>query len=310
MDIQVTLDMLGPKDPPRSMQSRLIMQLLLPDLAISRGYETLARELDGAGAPARSTPPRAVAHTTLPAELQAEAKLLEDRSYDNRVLLASWDLMSRIRLAQPSATAVDLVLEGYTPKPFTLLKPTPDKLTVAVEALIEHMKNKANLDEIVFEDDCLDFAFALDVPMWPWQHEKTLQALDVVTRVAGIPLYVMKHWLNVERPSELSEDVVPLIPVPGHRSFPGGHSAVTHALAEVLGAIMGVDATQQDRLDQIAARIADNREIAGLHTRLDTEAGERLGRLLGKWMVDMGTEVSLKSTSWAVLFSEATKEWP
>ncbi len=308
MDIQVTLDMLGPKDPPRNMQSRLIMQLLLPDLAISRGYKTLARELAGAGAPARSTPSRATPHE-LPAELKNEAKLLEDRSYDNRVLLASWDLMSRIRLTQPSATAVDLMLEGYATKPVTFSQPTPGELVIAVKELIEHMKNEANLDEIVFEDDCLDFAFALDVPMWPWQHEKTLQAMDVVTRVAGIPLYVMKHWLNVERPSELSKDVVPLIPVPGHRSFPGGHSTVTHVLAVVLGAIMEADGPKKDRLDRIAARVADNREIAGLHTGLDTKAGERLGRLLGEWMVDMGTQVSLKSTSWAVLFAEAAKEW-
>jgi hypothetical protein len=81
---------------------------------------------------------------------------------------------------------------------------------------------------------------------------------------------------------------MPPFGVPGHASYPSGHSTEAHLIALCLEQVMppeitvptftdGTEVLQHDRpLRRIAARIARNREIAGMHFRSDTEVGEKL----------------------------------
>ncbi|HEX3140520.1 MAG TPA: hypothetical protein VHQ87_10730 [Rhizobacter sp.] len=291
------------KEPPRRsmLVMRLISQALDPDLAIKRGSQTLDDELDSEGAPPKSLPVRSSPAET-PEGLASEEERLARRSLEIQVLLATWDLSRRIEVVSIASDKVELHLGGRPPTP--IAAPSPKELKEAIRDLLDFMKeHPIRLDEIVFEADGLDLAFPLVGPCGKFH---TLLAMDVVTAVVSVPVHAIKHMLDVKRPSELDVRVSPLIPVPGHASYPGGHAATTFALATVLGAIMGVTEEQQTRLDCIARRISRNREKVGLHTRLDTNEGKRLGRLMGEWMV----EVAGKSgQAWSVIFAQAAAEW-
>jgi hypothetical protein len=75
------------------------------------------------------------------------------------------------------------------------------------------------------------------------------------------------------RPSTLSAEIVPAIPVPGHASYPSGHAAQSMAVALTLSLIS--PDCRSSWVEQ-ARRIAVRREIAGLHYASDSTAGRDL----------------------------------
>jgi membrane-associated phospholipid phosphatase len=79
---------------------------------------------------------------------------------------------------------------------------------------------------------------------------------------------------------------MPPIAVPGHASFPSGHSTEAHLMARLLARVMPAAVTQPRNpaagsmnpsaaslLQRLAQRIARNREVLGLHYPSDTHAG-------------------------------------
>ena len=94
----------------------------------------------------------------------------------------------------------------------------------------------------------------------------------------------VKVVLQVPRPSALSPRIQPSLPTPGHASYPSGHATQAALLAGLLwvlvnrrGAPPAWGPVHKPMLDALAARIAENREIAGLHFAVDSEAGKALG---------------------------------
>jgi UDP-N-acetylmuramoylalanine-D-glutamate ligase len=77
--------------------------------------------------------------------------------------------------------------------------------------------------------------------------------------------------------------LLPPIVVPGHASFPSGHSTQTHLMVLCMNDVL-TGATQPaanvtamvDDFATLAHRIARNREIAGLHYPSDSKAGKDL----------------------------------
>ncbi len=90
----------------------------------------------------------------------------------------------------------------------------------------------------------------------------------------------------VPRPAELSAAVQPLQPAPAMGSFPSAHAMRAMAVAMVVGAARRQAGALQARLVAQAARIARNRELAGLHYPLDSQYGLALGWLLARWLLD------------------------
>lgn len=291
------------KEPPkRSMLTmRLINQLIDSDLLIKRGSDTLANELGREGAP----PPTAVGHSaefSLREGLASEKEKLGRRSIEVQLLLAISDLSQRISVVPTFSEGAAELRLGATSTTFTA--PDPTDLKEAVRDLLKFMqKRPLCLDEVVFESNGLDLAFPLVCPVAKFH---TLLAMDVVTNVVSVPLHMIKHMLDVKRPNEIDSRVKPVIPVPGHASYPGGHAATTYALATVLAEITGASEEQKERFECIARRISRNREKVGLHTRLDTEEGKRLGRLIANWMIQVAKN---DGQAWGVIFSDAKKEW-
>lgn len=95
----------------------------------------------------------------------------------------------------------------------------------------------------------------------------------------------LKHAFNVQRPFEIDSSIVPMLPVPGHSSFPGGHATIASALAAVIAAV--VPGASADRLGELADEIALNRVRAGLHYELDSIAGRRLGGALAAYLLTL-----------------------
>lgn len=112
----------------------------------------------------------------------------------------------------------------------------------------------------------------------------------------------MKHLCTVPRPVDLSPQIQPMILTPGHSAYPSGHATEAFAFATIfaalrlagegtansalietlLGKLTPVVETASDTdpvilLYRLAARIADNRTIAGVHYPVDSAHGGVLG---------------------------------
>jgi membrane-associated phospholipid phosphatase len=112
----------------------------------------------------------------------------------------------------------------------------------------------------------------------------------------------MKHFCSVMRPCDLSPQIQPVIETPGHSAYPSGHATEAFALATTIAALRLSGGGQLDDglvdavlnkltpaaeaapamdetvlLFRLAARIADNRTVAGVHYPVDSAHGGLLG---------------------------------
>jgi membrane-associated phospholipid phosphatase len=104
--------------------------------------------------------------------------------------------------------------------------------------------------------------------------------------------------------------IQPLIASPPHASYPSGHA--TNA---AMAALLMTEATRKSRdgrvkagrrhLKALAVRIAENREVAGVHFPSDSEAGRKLAHdLFAAWQAGCGT-----GSEFARLMKAAQDEW-
>ena len=115
-------------------------------------------------------------------------------------------------------------------------------------------------------------------------------------------LMMLKNNIAEFRPVQRSSLVVPIIATPGHGSLPSGHATIAsmtaHLLAELLyPKLIGPSATgylaptgQAELLQRLAARIAFNRVVAGVHFQMDSHVGRHLGNRLAAAFVNMASE--------------------
>ena len=97
-----------------------------------------------------------------------------------------------------------------------------------------------------------------------------------------------KRHFSRPRPSQYSPALLPSIDVPGHASYPSGHATEANFIALCLEKVMPAAASTpsaapppppplpfpgRSPLQQMAQRIARNREVLGLHFPSDSKAG-------------------------------------
>jgi hypothetical protein len=104
-------------------------------------------------------------------------------------------------------------------------------------------------------------------------------------RLAHFGVQRIKHALACLRPSDLSSQIQPIIQVPGHGTLPSGHATEAFITAAILDELTGGDTYIRTHLFRLAARIAINRTIAGVHFPVDSVAGAMLGLTLGKYLL-------------------------
>lgn len=153
------------------------------------------------------------------------------------------------------------------------------------------------------------------MPIHPDRMPRTLELIDLALLLASFAVQRFKHALAVARPHQIDAQVVPAILTPGHASLPSGHATEAYAVANLLVSLIGPPkaddasfntdsggkllstAALERRLFALAARIADNREVAGLHYPIDTQAGRLLGTVLSDYLVARCTGTGCRSAN-------------
>lgn len=112
-------------------------------------------------------------------------------------------------------------------------------------------------------------------------------------------LFYFKSEYNAARPVSYLPSLNPVFAKPGHPTYPSGHAAQSRLVALTLGAMFkGLRQRWLDMADEIAL----NREIAGVHFRADTEAGQQLA--------DSVFTLLMAQPTFSRLLPLARAEWP
>lgn len=89
------------------------------------------------------------------------------------------------------------------------------------------------------------------------------------------------------RPSQYDTTYKPLIATPPFPGYPSGHAAGAGTSCAVMEYFFPADAKE---FQQLAQDCADSRFYAGIHFRVDNEVGLRMGKELGKYVVETWTK--------------------
>jgi membrane-associated phospholipid phosphatase len=150
----------------------------------------------------------------------------------------------------------------------------------------------------------------------------THQLVTIANVVGQFVVMYYKMYFHRPRPSQYSPALLPPIEVPGHASFPSGHATESYLIALILDAVMPAAAgspatTAPDNppppypgispLQQMAARIARNREVLGLHFPSDSKAGRRLA--IRTFEILMECPAMQDNNLRPGLITEAQREW-
>lgn len=172
--------------------------------------------------------------------------------------------------------------QATDPGHWTALTPAP----LPVDTEIDNLKKMARderpdaLGEIYSQHEEFMTHFFAVMGGKPSTHTATLRVLKIANLAATMGAMYFKHHYDRPRPAQICPGLLPPIEVPGHASYPSGHA--TQATIFALCCREVLPQSQKSgmavALDALAARIARNREIAGLHYASDSLAGKRLAQ--------------------------------
>jgi hypothetical protein len=177
------------------------------------------------------------------------------------------------------------------------------------------------LGEILSQDVEFISDFMAVLTITPASHPNTYRVLHIASLIGSYTALFFKFDKQRPRPSQICPALLPPIPVPGHSSFPSGHSTQAHLMAHLIKRVMdearaayalaGSSALPQSDIDTfvmdltvLANRVARNREIAGLHFRTDSLAGEKLAEAARDSLIGLGTTGAFHKA-----IDEAKGEW-
>jgi acid phosphatase (class A) len=133
-------------------------------------------------------------------------------------------------------------------------------------------------------------------------HPVTSNLVQTMVLIGWTVVQYYKEFYGRPRPSVLNAKLIPIIRVPAFPAYPSGHSTqahlIMHALLEVA---RGDNAHLSAQLQNLAERIGTNRELAGVHYRSDTSAGQRIAKKI--W------ELAGENRNFRQLIAEAKAEW-
>jgi len=134
------------------------------------------------------------------------------------------------------------------------------------------------MNEIIDQQtDILSF-LALAYPLTRDTHPMTMAILDAILGAAGKLVVDAKYRLNTPRPADVVGGIGPVIRTPSHGATPSGHATEAWAMAYVMEAMIFGKPSQELRL--VAARIEENRIVAGVHYEADGYMGRIMATAL------------------------------
>jgi hypothetical protein len=184
----------------------------------------------------------------------------------------------------------------------TLTRPGIDVLVLQADEVVARQRKRLmpKSDSVAERDRLSEIQAQIQPPLafWsavlPLQPELMPRTMELILLTLSLCRWVQqrfKHALAVPRPHRVNLAVFPAILTPSHGSLPSGHATEAFAVAEVLSALL-CHPFPERKIDglpavllTLAARIADNREIAGVHYQVDTLAGRLLGTVLACHLV-------------------------
>jgi len=168
------------------------------------------------------------------------------------------------------------------------------------------------LGEVLSQSDEFISYFLNLMTARPAAYPKTTRVLAMTSLIGTSVAMYFKGAYQRPRPSQLCPALLPPIEVPGHASFPSGHSTQSHLLALIMQKVLqGLPqgATMFDDLWTLADVIARNREIAGLHYRSDTEAGIAIATTVSEMLPGLGVDTDQPTSLFQRSLREARAEW-
>jgi hypothetical protein len=131
---------------------------------------------------------------------------------------------------------------------------------------------------------CAGF-FASIIGLTAHRHKYTIELVELAMSLANHVEMRFKHAFACQRPVLLSPQIQPMIPTPGHASWPSGHATESYLASALLQALLPHGSKFREQLERLAARIAVNRTVAGLHYPVDSAVGRLLGTSLADLMI-------------------------
>jgi hypothetical protein len=129
-------------------------------------------------------------------------------------------------------------------------------------------------------------------------HPACYVLMQAMFELGTIVVVHFKKRYNRLRPSELEPRLRPMLDVPRHAAYPSGHSLQYHLVAKALASVVRSHEMGHE-LFEIARRVAENREWAGLHYPSDTAAGKAIAFAIFPQVTDAFVET----------FDAARREW-
>lgn len=150
----------------------------------------------------------------------------------------------------------------------------PSEITQLVTAAAEERADA--LADILSQSDEFISYFLNMMTARPGAYPYTTKVLSVASLIGTFVAMYFKNLYNRPRPSQLCPALLPPIEIPGHASFPSGHSTQAHLMALCMNDVFNGLPQQTRMIDDLwtlADCIARNREIAGLHYPSNSAAG-------------------------------------
>ena len=219
-----------------------------------------------------------------------QAAAYEKWSFDVRMSLLVVEFLGKVTLEFDTAkheASVKAMVNGTLSTIIVLTAPSVAEINDGASGLNStqdrHPADSADIDLLVAQNEGIDAFMLRCAGAVPELHGAKYELARATSILVNLVCLRLKHAFAVKRPSELDTSIVPMLPVPGHASFPGGHATMASALALVVAAT--VKGAPYKALKTLAEQIALNRVRAGLHYQLDSDAGHRLGEALGAYLV-------------------------
>jgi hypothetical protein len=126
----------------------------------------------------------------------------------------------------------------------------------------------------------------------PTNHPWTLQLLSLTLACASYLNQPSKHHLACPRPVDYSPGIQPIINARRFAAFPSGHATEAFVVARMLQMVTGQERTDktgkptavETQLQRLAARISNNRVIAGVHFPIDATSGRMVAETLCEYI--------------------------
>jgi hypothetical protein len=184
--------------------------------------------------------------------------------------------------------------------------PGPAETKLELDELLKkqaHMQDPAErqirLPEIVQEaDENTPYYERVLTPTPSGSFAATNVLIDAMSQLGTVVGCYYKKKFMRPRPSQLEPRLRPSINVPAWAAYPSGHALQNFLIAQALATVVHSDELTVE-LFEIAQRVAENREYAGLHYESDTIAGKQLAIAMFPAVLDAYRET----------FQSAAREW-